>query len=593
MIKLILRILKCVDKKSRLKFFNLQIITLILSILNIVSILLVVPFIKILSNESINFKNKFFNKLISIFDFIEHESLFLIITLILVVFYTLTVLLTYILNYLSVKWVQQIQYIFKSQLYSYYINKNWLYHSATSSTNLIAKINNDSDRLTNQLILPIIEFFTGFILLLFIFMTVFVVNYKVASLSFIFLSIFYIFFYFLFKKKLKRAGEDFTELYPLYYKTLSDGFSSIKDTILFNKKFYFTNSFSQILNRMKKNSIIQGFLPQVPKGIIEVFFFILLVSLMHILVKKFEYSYLEITSLMGFYLIVCLRTIPTLQKNYKNFSLIKANKSAFDRIENDLINAKIFNKDLNKDLDYDEIELKNQVKLEKINFNYPNSKTNGIFNVNLTIPFGFKIGIAGKTGSGKSTFIDVLLGFLKPESGQILIGDKILTNKNLKSWQSKISFVPQSFFISETSIKSNVAFGEEENQIDIGKVKFSLNIAELNEFQDDLEKIVGENGKKLSGGQRQRLGIARAIYKGSEIIILDEATSALDTITENRIIKNLYNYKKIKTVIVVSHRLDTLKNCNKLFFVENGNIHQLSNFDELLKKFYFEDKNDQ
>ena len=133
MIKLILRILKCVDKKSRLKFFNLQIITLILSILNIVSILLVVPFIKILSNESINFKNKFFNKLISIFDFIEHESLFLIITLILVVFYTLTVLLTYVLNYLSVKWVQQIQYIFKSQLYSYYINKNWLYHSATSS----------------------------------------------------------------------------------------------------------------------------------------------------------------------------------------------------------------------------------------------------------------------------------------------------------------------------------------------------------------------------------------------------------------------------------------------------------------------------
>jgi ABC-type multidrug transport system fused ATPase/permease subunit len=585
MLNLISRIISCVDRKSKIKFYNLQLIIILLSILNIISIILIAPFITIFSNHDIILQNNFFKKVLKLFDFFDKDDLFFIIALALLIFYSLTVIFTFILNYLNIKWSQQISVYFKNILYNYYINKDWLYHSSTSSKNLIARINNDSDRLTNQLILPITEFFSGFIFVSFMFFTIFLVNFSVAIISLILLFIFYISFYFLFKKKLRRSGDEFTKLYPLYYKTLSDGFSSIKDTILFDRKTFFTKNFFHILSEMKKNSILQSFLTQIPRGIIEILFLFLIIFFLNLLVKKFEYSFVEISSLMGFYVVVCIKAIPALQKLYRNFSIIKANESAFENLEIDLLEAKKFSEtNLKKDENH-KIELKNKIQFKNLSFNYPNNKNAGIFDVNIDIQSGFKVGIAGKTGSGKSTLVDILLGFLSPLSGQILIDGKILDKSNLKSWQEKISYVPQTFFISETTIKSNVAFGEEEELIDTGKVKLCLKIAELEEFENDLDKIVGENGKKLSGGERQRLGIARAIYKDTEIIVLDEATSALDTNTEKKIVKNLHDYDRIKTVIVVSHRLDTLKNCNKLFFVDDGHISELSNFDELLNKF--------
>ena len=534
MLNLISRIISCVDRELKIKFYYLQLIIILLSVLNIISIILIAPFITIFSNQDIILQNNFFKKVLNLFVFFDKDNLFLIVASALLIFYSLTVIFTFILNYLNINWSQQISVYFKNILYNYYINKDWLYHSSTSSKNLIAKINNDSDRLTNQLILPIIEFFSGFIFVFFMFFTIFLVNFSVAITSLILLSTFYMFFYFLFKKKLRRSGDEFTKLYPLYYKTLSDGFSSIKDTILFDKKTFFTKKFFHILSEMKKNSILQSFLTQIPRGIIEILFLFLIMFFLNLLVKKFEYSFVEISSLMGFYVVVCIKTIPALQKLYRNFSIIKANESAFENLETDLLEAKKFSEtNLNKNENH-KIELKNKIEFKNLSFNYPNNKNAGIFDVNIDIQSGFKVGIAGKTGSGKSTFVDILLGFLSPLSGQILIDGKILDKSNLKSWQKKISYVPQTFFISETTIKSNVAFGEEEELIDIDKVKHSLKIAELEEFENQLDKIVGENGKKLSGGQRQRLGIARAIYKNMEIIVLDEATSALDTNTEKK-----------------------------------------------------------
>ena len=148
-----------------------------------------------------------------------------------------------------------------------------------------------------------------------------------------------------------------------------------------------------------------------------------------------------------------------------------------------------------------------------------------------------------------------------------------------------MSYVPQNFFIYEGTIKSNIGFGLDESLIENEKIHNSLLLAELNEFKDNENFNVGENGKRLSGGQKQRIGIARAIYKNSEILILDEATSALDTITERNILKNLDNNENIKTTIIVSHRFETLKMCDKLYFIENGKVEELKNFEELISKY--------
>ena len=165
----------------------------------------------------------------------------------------------------------------------------------------------------------------------------------------------------------------------------------------------------------------------------------------------------------------------------------------------------------------------------------------------MEIPYGSKIGIVGKTGSGKSTLLDLILGFIIADEGKIKVDNIVIDNKNVKFWQNNLSYVPQNFFIYEGTVRSNIAFGIDESLIENHKIRNSLLLSELNEFIDNENYDVGENGKKISGGQKQRIGIARAVYKNSEILILDEATSALDTITETNILKNFDNNENIKT----------------------------------------------
>ena len=251
----------------------------------------------------------------------------------------------------------------------------------------------------------------------------------------------------------------------------------------------------------------------------------------------------------------------------------------------DLINAKKLSLKTEINETHQKIQFQKTIKLNNITFTYPSNKKAGIFNVNMTIPYGSKIGIVGKTGSGKSTLLDLILGFITADKGEMKVDEIIINNKNIKFWQKNLSYVPQNFFIYEGTVKSNIAFGLDKNLIENDKIHNSLILAELNEFIDNENFDVGENGKKLSGGQKQRIGIARAVYKNSEILILDEATSALDTITERNILKNFDNNENIKTTIIVSHRFETLKMCDKLYFVENGKVEELKNFEELISKY--------
>jgi len=203
----------------------------------------------------------------------------------------------------------------------------------------------------------------------------------------------------------------------------------------------------------------------------------------------------------------------------------------------------------------------------------------------MKIPYGCKVGIVGKTGSGKSTLLDLILGFIKPDKGDVKVDNFTINNESVKNWHKNLSYVPQNFYIYEGTIESNIAFAENEDLIDKDKLKNSLIMSELNEFIRNTKADVGENGKKLSGGQKQRAGIARAVYKNSEVMVLDEATSALDTITERKILKNFENSEKIKTLIIVSHRFETLKMCDKFYFVEEGKVEELKNFNDLITKY--------
>ena len=221
--------------------------------------------------------------------------------------------------------------------------------------------------------------------------------------------------------------------------------------------------------------------------------------------------------------------------------------------------------------------------MKDITFKYPGKRNKGLSSINLKVKKGQKIGIVGKTGSGKSTMIDLLCGFLNFEKGEFIIDGKVIDKNQIPGWQNNISIVPQNFFISDGSLKNNIAFGCSEEDIYEKKIKDCLKIACLNEFIDNLDLNLGENGERVSGGQAQRVAIARALYNNPEVLILDEATSALDTITEKKIFENLKKFKSVGTIIIVSHRIETLKTCDDIYSMDDGNLTKLKDYDELLK----------
>ena len=234
------------------------------------------------------------------------------------------------------------------------------------------------------------------------------------------------------------------------------------------------------------------------------------------------------------------------------------------------------------------LEFNKNIILNNVNFNYPNSSRTTLKNINLTISKNSSVGFVGATGSGKTTTVDIILGLLKAQEGTLEVDEQIITENNIRSWQKNIGYVPQHIFLSDDTVSSNIAFGIKSENISKESVEKASKIASLHNFvmeelPSQYETKIGERGVRLSGGQRQRIGIARALYHNPQILILDEATSSLDNQTEKAVIDAVNKLKHVRTIIMIAHRLTTVRNCDNIFILEKGELKHQGSFDELIK----------
>ena len=262
------------------------------------------------------------------------------------------------------------------------------------------------------------------------------------------------------------------------------------------------------------------------------------------------------------------RLLPASQQIYAGWTLINSNRKPMENIIELLnLNSPEFT------ISHYSLRFRDSIELKSLSYKHRDKDDHLLKSINLKIKKGEKIGLVGPTGCGKSTLVDIIMGLLVPSSGHILIDNNDLYIDNgtnqLSSWRSNISHVPQSIFMSDNSILNNIAFGVDDQNIDIDRVKSSARLACISEYIESLPDsyltIVGENGLRLSGGQRQRIGIARALYKSSELLVLDEATSALDASTEQQVMSSIYTYNPDITLIIIAHRLSTLNLCDKIY----------------------------
>ena len=267
------------------------------------------------------------------------------------------------------------------------------------------------------------------------------------------------------------------------------------------------------------------------------------------------------------------RLLPVLQQAYASYSTIKGSKSSFEDILN------LLDQSLPEYADQplpEPIPFAKEIKLNNLNFRYSEDAPWVLKNVNLSLKKGSRIGFMGVTGSGKSTLLDIIMGLLPATEGGLMIDNQTINNQSRRAWQAHIAHVPQNIYLSDSTIEENIAFGIAKELIDHQRVKKAAQqaqIAELiEEWKDNYQTFVGERGIRLSGGQRQRIGIARALYKQANVLIFDEATSALDDQTEKKIMDEIYQISQNKTLIIVAHRLSTIKGCDQVYKIENGAV---------------------
>ncbi|MEH7495310.1 ABC transporter ATP-binding protein, partial [Neobacillus niacini] len=363
----------------------------------------------------------------------------------------------------------------------------------------------------------------------------------------------------------------------------NQGLGASKEIKVSGKERYFVDSYGSHSKTMAKNTIYKNMLDQVPRLFIETLLVsVVLITMIIIVFQGTDTS--KLVSTMSLFAMAAFRLMPSITRIVATLSTIRFSQPALSVVYKDLVEE-----NGGKTLIYEENEIVTKpakvnngdrtflhsINLENVYFRYPNQKDYSIKNVSLTIPIGSSVAFVGSSGAGKTTIVDIILGLLEPEKGKLFVDNKDL-NQLLPIWQNKIGYIPQSIYLSDETIRKNVAFGIDDEDIDESAIQRAIQAAQLKGFVDSLPEglntVVGERGVRLSGGQRQRIGIARALYHNPEIIFLDEATSALDNETEKEIMKAIDGLKGEKTLIIIAHRLSTIENCDIVFKVDKGKL---------------------
>ncbi len=387
-------------------------------------------------------------------------------------------------------------------------------------------------------------------------------------------------------KKLKKIGEKRWNFYGNVFKSVSNIFGGIKDIKIFKRDTLFVENFIKSKKDYEETLQVSEFIRRLPKIILEVFAIFFLVGLTMIFIQ-FQKNPLDLIPILSLIAVSVIRFIPSFNTIAAEITYIKIYKLAFENVFKEIVES-INIKESKNSLLLSE-NSNNVIEIKNLNFDYEDKKKTipSIKNLNFHIEKNSMTGIIGKSGAGKSTLINIILGLLSPKSGEIAIkSSEQNTTKNSK----KISYVPQDIFLSDDTLKNNIAFGCKEIEIDDDRVNKCIKEAGLSSFlsqnkKEGLDMMIGEKGIKLSGGERQRVGIARALYIQPEILILDEATSSLDNETEKDVMRTILELKSKCSIIIIAHRLSTIENCDNVYFLENGTIKDQGKLNDLLKKY--------
>ena len=564
----------------------LLIMILIMSIIDMLGVASIMPFMAVLTNTSLVETNIILNKMFLASSKIgvkTNEEFVFAFGILVFVFLVFSLNFKALVIYSQLRFIQMREYSISKRLVETYLHQPYSWFLNRNSAELGKSILSETGLIISLAISPLINLITQLSVSIALIILLLLIDLKLTLIISSIICGSYILIFIFYRKFLSKIGDELLYSNKLRFKFISEAFGSIKEVKLRGLEKIFVKRFSDPANVYAKNLAKSNIIGQLPRYFIETIAFGgMMMLVLYIISTKGTFA--SAIPIIAVYAFAGYRLIPSIQQIFQASTSLKFSNASVENLYNDLNNLKKL--DLN--IDQNISSLKNSIILKNINYQYPNTSRKVLKDINIVIPAYKSIGLVGNTGCGKTTIVDIIIGLLEPQKGTLEIDDKLITKSNLKAWQRFVGYVPQQIYLSDNSIAENIAFGVDLKNINQSIVEKVSKVANLNEFvinelPDKYQTIIGEHGVRLSGGQRQRIGIARALYHEPKVLILDEATSALDNKTEHMVMETLDKIKDDITIIKIAHRLNSVKKCDIIFYLENGQVKAKGSYDELIK----------
>jgi ATP-binding cassette, subfamily B, bacterial PglK len=571
-----------VNKRRRVQFLFLVVLMVFSSFAEVISIGAVLPFLAVLVAPEKFYENEKFEFFIDYLSITEPAELLLPFTsvfiLAIIISNSMRLLLLWVNTRLSFATGADLGIgIYRRTLYQPYSSQVNL-----NSSEIISGISTKADGVIYQTIVPALFIINAFFVLTAILIALITIDPKIAIISFGGFGFIYFTIIWGTRKRLKNGSRLIADMSTKVIKSLQEGLGGIRDVLIDGSQSTYSKIYRSADLPLRHAQGNMMFIAHSPRFLMEAIGMILISVLAYTLTTN-DSANSSAIPLLGALALGAQRLLPMMQQAYASWTSIQGfSSSLLDTLE--LLDQPL--PDFADNPETHIMSFNKKINLKRIDFYYKNENQYVLKNINLEIKKGARVGFIGKTGSGKSTLLDIIMGLLSPTNGTIEIDGVELSIDNFRSWQTNIAHVPQAIYLTDNSIEKNIAFGVPTEKIDLNRVKSAAKQAQIASIIESwpmqYKTRVGERGIQLSGGQRQRIGIARALYKNAEVIIFDEATSALDDLTEKEVMSAIENLSNNITLLLVAHRLTTLKNCTHIVKLNNGEISQIGDYEELI-----------
>ncbi len=563
----------------------LFVMILMMALLDMIGVASILPFMAVLTNPEIIETNIILRKMFQasgIFKIETREQFIFGLGILVFILLVVSLFFKALTTYVQVRFVQMREYSIGRRLVESYLKQPYDWFLSRHSADIGKTILSEVSMVIGNAINPLMELIAKSMIAISLIVLLIITDPKLALVVGLLLGIAYGLIYYFARNFLTRIGKERLKSNELRFTAVSEAFGAAKEVKVGSLEQTYIKRFSDSAKNYARTGASIKVVTQLPRFILEAIAFggIMLVIL-YLMAQKGSFN--NALPIISLYVFAGYRLMPAIQNIFASVSQLTYVGPSLNALTDSIKNLKV----LESNQDQSILSLDKSIILKNIHYNYPNATRNALEGINLTIPSKSTVGLVGATGSGKTTTVDIILGLLEPQKGTLEVDGQLITKQNSRAWQSSIGYVPQHIYLSDDTIAANIAFGKDREDINIQAVERASKIANLHEFViNDLSKkyhsIVGERGVRLSGGQRQRIGIARALYHNPKVIILDEATSALDNETEQAVMDAVNNIGKDITIILIAHRLNTVKNCDIIFKLEKGKLIGHGNFEDLI-----------